>query len=216
MNASPLLALCVGQPRPFRGDEFSAIDKQPVEGCVTLGRLGLEGDAVADHKHHGGAEMAVHHYARDHNAMWRAWLGDHPLLDAPAPFGENLATEGWTEANVHIGDRFRIGTALLEVSQPRKPCWKIEHRFERKGMVARILETRACGWYYRVLEEGTAQAGDRVERIGSGHGDWSVARVFGALYGPAGSSTPADLETLATVDRLSPECREKARKRLGG
>lgn len=215
MNASPLLALCVGQPRPFRGEERSAIDKRPVEGRVTLGRLGLEGDAVADRKHHGGPEMAVHHYARDHDAMWRAWLGDHSLLDAPAPFGENLATEGWTEANVHIGDRFRIGTALLEVSQPRKPCWKIEHRFGRKGMIAHILETRACGWYYRVLEEGTVQTGDRVERVGSGDRDWSVARVFGALYGPAGPSTPADLETLTAIERLSPECRDQARKKLG-
>ncbi|UVI38618.1 MOSC domain-containing protein [Qipengyuania spongiae] len=214
MNASPLLALCIGQPRRFSGEEFSAIDKRPVGGRVTLGRLGLEGDAVADRKHHGGPEMAVHHYARDHDAMWRSWLGDHPLLDAPAPFGENFATEGWTEENVHIGDRFRIGMALLEVSQPRKPCWKIEHRFGRKGMVAQILTTKACGWYYRVIEEGHVQEGDCVERVEIGHGEWSVARVFGALHNPDCKSSQANFHSIAKLARLSADMRERALGRL--
>ena len=179
-----------------------------------MGRFGLAGDAVADERHHGGPEMAVHHYSRDHHGMWREWLGGHALLDTPAPFGENLVTQGWTEKNVHIGDRFRIGTALLEVSQPRKPCWKIEHRFGRKGMIAQILETKACGWYYRVIEEGHAQAGDRVERVEIGHGEWSVARVFEAFYNPDRKPSQANFQSIANLDRLSPDIREIALVRL--
>ena len=135
MSTPILTAICTGQPKPFRGDETSAIDKHPVEGRVAIGRLGVAGDAVADHKHHGGPEMAVHQYPHDHYPMWRDVLGGHELLERPAAFGENIVAAGWTEDAVHIGDRFRIGTALLEISQPRQPCWKIEHRFGRKGMI---------------------------------------------------------------------------------
>ena len=158
---------------------------------------------VADTKHHGGADMAVHHYPGDHYADWNDWLGGHELLAGPAAFGENLMSLGLVETQVHVGDRFRLGTAILEISQGRQPCWKIEHRFQRKGMVARILETGRCGWYYRVIEEGEAAAGDRLERIETVNPEWSVARVFAALYDKANPPSPADLETLANMDRLS-------------
>lgn len=207
---SMLAALCTGQPRPFRGPETSAIDKRPVEGSIAIRTLGLAGDAVADPKHHGGPEMAVHHYPHDHYPMWRERIGAHDLLDRVGSFGENIVTTGWTEANVHVGDRFRIGTALLEVSQPRQPCWKIEHRFHRKGMVADILRTHACGWYYRVIEEGAAQAGDAIERVEIGHGEWTVGRVFAALYDPTRKPSSAELDDIAGLERLCPQWREKA------
>lgn len=167
-----LTALCIGQPKPFRGEETSAIYKRPVEGRVEIGSLGIAGDAVADPKHHGGPEMAVHHYPHDHYPMWRDFLGGHDLLDRFAAFGENVVATELTEKTVHIGDCFRIGSALLEISQPRQPCWKIEHRFARKGMIKHILKTHACGWYYRVIEEGEAEAGDAIERVEIGHADW--------------------------------------------
>ncbi len=119
-----------------------------------------------------------------------------------------------TEDAVHIGDRFRIGTALLEISQPRQPCWKIEHRFGRKGMIKQILKTHACGWYYRVLEEGEAAAGDAIERVGRGHEEWSVAQVFAALFDPAASTMPDDLRAIVGLERLCPQWREKARELL--
>ena len=207
-------AICVGLPKPFNGAELSAIVKAPVEGRVKIRAFGIEGDMVADTEHHGGADMAVHHYPGDHYADWNDWLGGHELLAGPAAFGENLMSLGLVETQVHVGDRFRLGTAILEISQGRQPCWKIEHRFQRKGMVARILETGRCGWYYRVIEEGEAAAGDRLERIETANPEWSVARVFAALYDTANPTSPADLETLANMDRLSEVWRGKAAAKL--
>ncbi|MBX7500062.1 MOSC domain-containing protein [Qipengyuania sp. YG27] len=209
-----VFAICTGQPKSFRGNETSAIDKRPVEGPVGIGVLGIAGDSVADTKHHGGVDMAVHHYPHDHYAVWNAWLGEHPLLAGPAAFGENLMVTGLTEDGVHIGDRFRLGSALLEISQPRQPCWKVEHRFGRMGMVARIIERHDCGWYYRVIEAGEAQAGDVLECVETGPEDWTVARLFAALYDPAHRPSRAELQDIAALERLCQPWRDKVRKRL--
>ena len=209
-----LTALCIGQPKPLRGEETSAIDKHPVDGPIAIGSLGLAGDAVADPKHHGGPEMAVHHYPHDHYPMWRDCLGGHDLLSRHGAFGENIVASGLTEDAVHIGDRFRIGRALLEISQPRQPCWKIEHRFARKGMIKQILRTHACGWYYRVIEEGEAEAGDAIERVEISHAEWSVARVFAALFDPDDRTTLADLRAIESLERLCQQWRGKARDLL--
>lgn len=207
-------AICTGLPRPFNGAELSAIAKQPVDGPVMIRSFGIEGDMVADTKHHGGPDMAVHHYPHDHYADWDAWLGGHDLLDGPAAFGENLMMDGFIETGVLIGDRFRFGSALLEINQPRQPCWKIEHRFERKGMVKRIVKQHNCGWYYRVLEEGEAQTGDAFAKVESGHEGWSVARLFGKLYDPAEKPSRAELEEITALNRLSDPWRAKARNAL--
>jgi len=209
-------ALCIGQPRPFNGAELSAIDKRPVERPVTIRRLGIEGDSVADTKHHGGLDMAVHHYPRDHYSEWSEWLGGHDLLSRPSAFGENIHAQGMIETDVHIGDRFRLGTALLEVSQPRQPCWKIEHRFGANGMVKRIIGQHNCGWYYRVIEEGTARAGDVLERVEVGHEDWSVARLFAKLYDPAHKASREELEQIAGLERLCALWRSRVRDALSG
>lgn len=208
-------AICVGLPRPFNGAELSAIDKTPVEGRVAIRSFGIEGDMVADTKHHGGPDMAVHHYPHEHYVGWQDWLGGHDLLGGPAAFGENLMSSGLTENEVLIGDRYRLGTAVLEVSQGRQPCWKIEHRFGRKGLVAHILSTHHSGWYYRVVEEGEAQAGDVLERVEAGHEGWSVARVFAAFYDPRRACGKAEFEAIAGLERLSTVWRDKARARIG-
>lgn len=205
-------AFCIGQPQRFNGAELSAIDKRAVSGTVAIRSFGLEGDMVADTRNHGGPEMAVHHYPQEHYAEWSKWLGGHEALGYDAPFGENIAATGLTETEVHIGDRFRLGTALLEISQPRQPCWKIEHRFDRKGMVKRIVEEHNCGWYYRVIEQGEAQAGDQLQRVETGHADWSVARLFACLYDPAQSASQTELREIAALDRLCELWRNKAGK----
>lgn len=209
-----VLALCIGLPQPFNGAELSAIDKRPVAGKASIRHFGIEGDMVADTRHHGGPDMAVHHYPLDHYAGWNDWLGGHELLSRPAAFGENIHAAGMVENMIHIGDRFRLGTALLEVSQPRQPCWKIEHRFGCKGMVARIITEHNCGWYYRVIEEGEAQAGEALERVEIGHADWSVARLFAALYDPAHRATRPELEEIAALERLCTLWRGKVAKAL--
>ena len=209
-------AICIGVPQPFNGAELSAIDKRAVEGPVMIRRFGIEGDMVADTKHHGGPDMAVHWYPANHYADWDAWLGGHDLLSGPAAFGENLMAGGPVETDVCIGARFRFGNALLEVSQPRAPCWKIEHRFGRKGMMKRILAQHTCGWYLRVIEEGRAAPDDDLQMIEEGHGDWSVARVFAALYDPDCDPTESELTAIMSLNRLAGEWRGKAQKRAAG
>lgn len=201
-------AVCAGTARPFHGAELSAIQKRPQEGTVQVHREGLAPDEQADRRVHGGPEMALHLYPLDHHAWWRGEIGDHPLLDEPGGFGSNLAVAGLTEDQVHIGDRFRCGSALIEVSQPRQPCWKIEHRFGHKGMVAAIVRSGRCGWYFRVIEPGEVAAGESLERVSIGATEWSVARVFRALV--AGKATPEERAALADLAALTPNLRAKA------
>jgi MOSC domain-containing protein YiiM len=206
-------AVCTGTARPFNGAELSAITKRPREGSVQVLPEGLAPDEQADRRVHGGPEMALHLYPLEHHAFWRGEIGDHPALDEPGGFGSNLAVSGLTEDMVHIGDRFRLGSALIEVSQPRQPCWKIEHRFGHKGMVARIIESGRSGWYFRVIETGEVAAGDSLERVAIGARDWSITRAFRALV--AGEATRDELAELADLPQLSPKLREKAALRRG-
>lgn len=206
-------AVCTGTARPFNGAELSAIMKRPREGAVQVLTEGLAPDEQADRRVHGGPEMALHLYPLDHHSYWDEVLGGHELLAEPGAFGSNLAVRGLTEGMVHIGDRFMLGTALIEVSQPRQPCWKIEHRVGAKGMVARIIESGRCGWYFRVIETGEVAAGDSLERVAIGAPEWSVARVFSALV--AGRGTKAEYAELAALPTLSPKLREKAAQKQG-
>lgn len=201
-------AVCTGTARPFHGAQLSAFAKRPRAGAVQILADGLAPDEQADRRVHGGPEMALHLYPLDHHAWWRGQIGDHPLLAEPGGFASNLAVSGLTEEMVHIGDRFRCGTALIEVSRPRAPCWKIEHRFARPGMVAKILASGRCGWYFRVIETGEVKAGCALERVALGPGEWSVARVFRALV--AGEGSAADYAALAALEALSPALRAKA------
>lgn len=207
-------ALMTGRSALLPGGKRSAIGKHPVPGRVRIGRLGLEGDVQVDRRHHGGPEMAVHLYPLAHHAFWRERLGDHPLLDDPGAFGGNIAVEGLDETQVRIGERFRLGSAVLEVSQPRMPCATIERRFERAGMVAAILESGRCGWYFRVVEEGEAQAGDMLAAIVGSGAPHSIRTAFTALAEPRAPADPALLEQLAQAHSLSAEWREKAAAKL--
>ncbi len=207
-------AICIGQPRPFNGAELSAIAKLPADGPVDIRTFGIVGDLVADTRVHGGPDMAVHHYPRDHYEWWEGRLGPHPLLRGPNAFGENIVASGLTEEGVHIGDRFRLGTAVLEVSQPRQPCWKIDHRFGTRGMVSAVVTSHRCGWYYRCIEEGTAKAGDTLERLEIGHEDWPVSRLFAKIFDKAHFATSDELLTIAALERLSEAFRNKILKSI--
>lgn len=211
-----LEAICTGTARPFNGAELSAFAKHPRTGKVQILTDGLAPDEQADRKHHGGPDMALHLYPLAHNDFWRGELGDIDLLKEPGAFGSNLAVDDLTETQVHLGDRFRLGSALIAISQPRKPCWKIEHRFsehcDAKGMVATIVKSARCGWYFRVLEMGEAEAGDTLERVELGHEDWDIARASFALH--AGKGTKDDYAELAAMEALSATERERAKAKL--
>lgn len=194
----------MGQVRPFRGDdEPSAIGKLPVAHAVAVGPLGLAGDEQADRTVHGGIDKAIHHYPADHYDWWRGQLGAVPLLDTAGAFGENISTSGLDEQTVCLGDRFRLGTALVEVSQARQPCWKLDHRFGAKGVMAAVVKTRRTGWYYRVLEPGHVRAGDTLELLERPHPDWPLASLFGLLIGGEAKDRPADLRALRDVPALA-------------
>ncbi|TQM10642.1 MOSC domain-containing protein YiiM [Pseudoxanthomonas sp. 3HH-4] len=160
----------------------SAIAKSRLEGRQPVTLLGILGDEQGDLRVHGGPDKAIHHYPADHYARWRDDIGAHPLLDAPGAFGENISTHGMTEDAICLGDRFRLGTALVEVSQSRQPCWKLSDRFAVSDMARRVQESGRTGWYYRVLEEGEVQAGDRMTLEARPHPTWPLARLIELLY----------------------------------
>ncbi len=160
----------------------SAIDKRAVEGPVRIGPEGLSGDEQGDRRVHGGPDKAIHHYPRDHYASWRGEVGAHALLQAAGAFGENISTSGIIEADVCLGDRLRLGSALVEVSQARQPCWKLSDRFGIADMARRVQDTGRSGWYYRVLETGAVQAGDTLVLVDRPHPDWPLPRLSELLY----------------------------------
>ncbi len=215
MSAIEVLAILTGRARPFHGSENSAIAKAPVAGPVAIGTLGIHGDEQADLTVHGGLDKAVHHYPADHYPFWRTALSDHPLLAQPGAFGENISTLGMTEREVCLGDRYRLGTALVEVSQGRQPCWKQGHRLGDPSVVAAMIKHRLSGWYYRVVEPGRVAAGDLIELAARPLPEWSVERVFGLLIGGDGKNDPAALCALSGMELLASPWRERARKLLG-
>lgn len=175
-------ALLAGVARPYtRPGSLSAIDKRPLDGAVEIGGLGLAGDEQGDTRVHGGPDKALHHYPFDHYAAWRDELGALPVLEAPGAFGENISTRGITEADVCLGDRFELGTAVLEVSQGRQPCWKLNDRFAVPRMARLVQDTGRTGWYYRVLQPGEARAGDLLRLAARPHPDWPLVRLMRLL-----------------------------------
>lgn len=208
-------AVLTGKARSFRDREASAIAKTPVDGSLAVGFLGIDGDEQADLTVHGGIDKAIHHYPRDHYGFWTETLGPHALLDAPGAFGENISTEGLIESEACIGDRFRLGSALVEISQGRQPCWKLGHRFGIATVPATVVTTRRSGWYYRVIEEGAVAAGDRLDLIDRPLPAWSIERTFHLLIGGAGKREPAALRALAGMDALATSWRVRAQKLLG-
>src|SRR5438876_4874986 len=161
-----LVSINVGLPREVQWHGktvLTSIFKAPVAGLVKVKRLNLEGDRQSDLAVHGGADKAVYVYPAEHYAFWRAEL---PGVDLPwGAFGENFTMEGLIEDAVHIGDRFRIGSAELVVTQPRMPCFKLGIRFGRPDMVKRFLRSGRTGFYLAVLQEGDVAAGDSLEFI---------------------------------------------------
>jgi MOSC domain-containing protein YiiM len=205
-----VLALLTGKARDFARGERSAIAKAAVEGRVSIGFLGLDGDEQADLRVHGGPDKAIHHYPFDHYARWSALAAGHPLLDTPGAFGENISTFGLTEDQICIGDRLRLGTALLEVSQGRQPCWKQGQRMEWTTLPTMMVRERRSGWYYRIIETGEAEAGDELSLVDRVLPDWSVARVFGLLIAGDHKHDSAALKTLADMELLELGWRQRA------
>lgn len=164
-----LLSVNVGLPREVAvgGKTLrTSIFKTPVGGRLAIRDNNLDGDRQADLSVHGGVSKAIYVYPHEHYAFWRRELPDVELQ--PGHFGENLTSEGLLEDDVHVGDRLRIGSAELVVTQPRMPCSKLGVRFGRLDMVKRFLDSRRSGFYLAVAHEGAVAAGDPIERSSNG------------------------------------------------
>jgi len=208
-----LVAISVGTPREvqWRGRSVqTSIFKTPVSRRVHVTSGNIEGDKQSDLSVHGGPEKAVYAYPAEHYDFWRREL---PNAELPwGAFGENFTTEGLLEDEVWIGDRYRVGTVELVVTQPRMPCYKLAIRFERLDMVKRFLQSRRSGFYLAVEREGEVGAGDAIERFGRDERRLTVAEVV-ALYAKDSMNQPL-LERASDHPSLPAAWREYFRKRL--
>jgi MOSC domain-containing protein YiiM len=173
-----VLSISVAHPRIViaKGQRFSTgIFKGPVEGPVMLRQLNLDGDRQADLSVHGGPNKAAYAYPSEHYPLWRK---EFPEMDLPyGMFGENFTTEGLNEDNTNIGDRFRIGEAVVMVTQPRQPCYKLAAKFGRDDILKLFLQSGRSGFYLAVVEEGMVEAGNVIERISRDPNGVTVADI---------------------------------------
>lgn len=212
METLAVEAVLTARAQAFRGEELSAIGKQPEAGSVEIGIFGLIGDEQADLRLHGGPDKAIHHYPRDHYAFWQSRSLAHSELEDPGIFGENVAISGLVESEASIGDRYRLGTALVEISHGRQPCWKQGHVLAWPEIVKLMVEHRKSGWYYRVIEPGSVAAGDAFALVDRPYPEWTVERVFALLIGDEANDDPAAIRALANLPALADNWRAKAKQ----
>lgn len=173
-----LVSLQVGLPREiiYKGRHITTgIFKDPIAGRVRARTLNLDGDRQADLTVHGGAQKAIYAYPVEHYDYWRSELPD---MELPwGMFGENFTTAGLSERELCIGDRLRIGSTILMVTQPRMPCYKLAAKFERDDILKRFLRSGRTGFYFSVIEEGEVGAGDAIELLRKDAADITVADI---------------------------------------
>ncbi|MGZ9583542.1 MOSC domain-containing protein [Paenibacillus marinisediminis] len=210
-----IASLHVGKP----AESFTYNGKPVLTGMVKdlvivpimLTPLGFEGDGQADQKHHGGPDKAVCVFAEEHYTYWSEEIG-RPLPSSA--FGENLTTSGLVESDVHIGDTFRIGEAVVQVSQPRQPCFKLAARYDHKELPIWMQNTGYTGYYLRVLEPGRVTVGDPIELLSREPSALSIQYanevMHQKLHGAEG------IERLLAVPALSSSWRASLSKRLLG
>jgi MOSC domain-containing protein YiiM len=209
-----LTSVLVGLPHRVLDDDpyETAFFKRAVTGRVRLRDDNLDGDAQSDLNVHGGPDKAVCVYSADHHGSWRKELGIAEIGNGA--FGENFSVEGQTESTVSVGDRFRIGDAIVEVSQPRGPCWKLSRRWRRPDLPKRVIAAQRTGWYLRVITEGTVGAGDVFTLLERAHPEWTIARAVQVLYAPHDRVSVDDLMGLASCAKLARGWRQSLARRL--
>ncbi|KAI0533846.1 pyruvate kinase-like protein [Xylaria digitata] len=177
-----VLSLRTGKVRPLAGVKItSAINKQPRQGKVRLTTLGFTGDE-RQFPPHQSPDNAVHQYDPSHYEHWKTELPDRENKFVIGAFGENISTRHLSENNVCVGDKFRLGDAIIQVSMTRQPCYKLNHRFEHNKMSSLVQATGRTGWLYRVLREGWVEEGAEMELIERINPTWSLSRLQHFLY----------------------------------
>ncbi len=202
-----ILSIQVGKPETVAADWTTAIFKHPVSGPVKLSKLNLAGDRQADLNVHGGIDKAVNVYPFEHYRYWnqRARLFFRKRIQLPqnyhGAFGENFTTRGFTEEQVCIGDTFHIGSAIVQVSQPRQPCWKLARKFNQKKLPFWVQQTGKTGWYFRVIQEGVVEAGNSFQLIEQKYPQWTLAKANELMHRPTRSL--AQVENILACELLS-------------
>ena len=188
----------------------SGIYKLPVSDRVCVGRTNLEGDGQADLKNHGGPDKAVHMYPVEHYAFWRAERGLTHMADGT--YGENITTSGMDENTVCLGDEYAIGECVLQISQPRVPCWKPARKFGMADLARQVLATGRTGWYLRVLREGHIQAGDPIKLRARPQPLWTINACNNVMH-PMRANLDAT-RGLASIPELAESWRHSLMRHL--
>ena len=183
----------------FGGDHLhTGIFKSPMAGPVTLTTTGIRGDVQVDRKNHGGPDKAICVYSADHYDRWSSETG---MQFCPGMFGENLTVDGMREDDVQIGDRYAVGEAEVEVSQPRQPCHKLAKKVGDLRFLDRVIELGLTGFYLRVLKEGRVEATDAIALISRPEGSCSISYANGVMYNRVGGAD--GLNRLLSVPSLA-------------
>lgn len=199
-----------GATEPMDRPWTTGFFKEPVAGAVRLGATNLEDDGQADLVHHGGPDKAVLAYSAEHYPGWRESM-NNPSLPFGA-FGENFTVAGLTEADVCLGDTWQVGDeAVVQVSQPRQPCWKLARRWRIKTLALEVQQTGRTGWYFRVLTQGSVAAGMPFVLRERPHPDWTIERANRVMHTDK-SDIAAALE-LAAIPLLSENWRTTLTRR---
>jgi MOSC domain-containing protein YiiM len=175
----------------------SAFVKEPVAGEVFVDTLGIAGDEQADLRVHGGRDKAVYGYAFSNYSTWRVDFPHYASLLVPGAFGENLTLDECDEHRVCVGDTVRVGDAILQITQPRQPCYKFALRFGDIAMPRAMIRNGLCGWYYRVLTPGHIRAGQELVLATRPYPDWPIWRVNRSITQRGGS--PAERQEFAAI-----------------
>ena len=210
-----LSSLNIGPPAHIDGPEpwTSGIYKSPVPGRIRLSSTNLAGDGQADLTVHGGPDKAICVYSVHHYPLWRDELGVAEC--GPGWFGENFSVEGQTETQVAVGDAYRIGTAVVQISQPRAPCWKLGRRWHRADMPKLVVESGRTGWYLRVLETGEVECGDALTLLERPFPRFTIDAINAVKHGRGGTSDLDAARELASCPALAEAWRGGFRKRVG-
>ena len=210
-----VVSVNVGLPREveWKGITVSTgIFKEPVPGAIAVRRNNLDGDRQADLTVHGGPNKAVYGYASEHYPYWQSQF---PKMDLPwGAFGENLTTEGVSEDSLHIGDKLRIGSAVLMVVQPRMPCYKLQIRFGRDDIIQRFLQSGHSGFYFSIVEEGELASGSPIEFVHRDENKVTIADVNRMYLGQ--EPDPELARRVLRVPVLPEGLRASLLKRAGG
>jgi len=210
MDKASLVSIQVGRIAPLGPNRVpSAFVKHSVVGPVTVGLMGLGGDEQADRSVHGGRDKAVYGYAAAHYPAWIEDFPEHAATFVAGGVGENLTIAGISEPDIYVGDIHRIGSATLQVCQPRQPCFKLALHFDDNRLPKAMVRNGRAGWYYRVIETGVIRHGDGVDCIARPHPDFTFERLIEIVNfrKPRRSELEAMIEMTGLADDLRADSR---------